>query len=579
MHSARAGSLGFCFVALFVSRPTLAQTYYEFTTFAGSPGNAGHVDGAGNTARFDSAAGVTVDASGNLFVTDGVTGFNSDTSHGNVIRKITPNGDVTTIAGLAGTSGHVDGTGSAARFNGPCGLAVDRSGNLFVADNFNFAIRKISAAGVVTTPADVGLFFFPQDVAVDASGNVFVTTAHTIRKMDAAGVVTTFAGEANTYGDADGTGSAARFGTPSGLAIDASGNLFVAQFHGHTIRKITPAGVVTTVAGLAGSYGSADGVGSAARFYFPGGVAVDVSGNVFVADCGNHTIRKITPGGVVTTVGGTAGRSGSVDGPGNVARFLVPSDVAVDASGNLYVTANYAVLKGVPKPGFPPAISTHPQSQTIARGRTAVFNASATGSPAPKYQWTRDGITLAGASDATFIISSVTAADAGTYQCIVTNAAGSAATSAASLIVAGSTGTDRFSNFSVRVGISSGRGGIAGFAVDGTRQKTVLVRGIGPALAAFGVSGTLADPKLEIFSSTGQRIAENDNWPSSLASIFTFAGAFALPAGGKDAALLLPVQPGAYTIVLSSADGSSGEGAIEIYEVPGAEIVGAAAVK
>jgi sugar lactone lactonase YvrE len=403
---------------------------------------------------------------------------------------------------------------------------------------------------------------------VDASGNVFVTTAHTIRKMDAAGVVTTFAGAVNTYGSADGAGSAATFGTPCGVAVDTSGNLFVADYHNHTIRKITSSGVVTTLAGSAGSSGSADGNGSAARFYFPGGVAVDGSGNVFVADCGNSTIRKITPDGVVTTVGGAAGRSGSADGPGNIARFLVPSDVAVDASGNLYVTANYAVLKGVPKPGFAPAISTHPQSQTIARGRTAVFNAAASGSPAPNYQWTRDGVALAGASDATLIVTGATAANAGTYQCIVTNAAGSAATAAVTLIVLDAMDTERFSNFSVRVAINSGRSIIAGFAVDGPRQKTVLIRGIGAALASFGVSGALADPKIEVFSGAGQRIAENDNWYSSLASIFTLAGAFALPVGGKDAALLLPLPPGAYTVVLSSVDGSSGEGLIEIYEVP-----------
>ncbi len=309
------------------------------TTLAGTAGVAGSTDGTGAAARFSFPLGIGVDAAGNVYVADS----NNDT-----IRKITPAGVVTTLAGTAGAAGSTDGTGAAARFNTPYGLAVDASGNVYVADKVNDTIRKITPAGVVTTPAGTagqvgstngGLFNAPVGVAVDASGNLYVADSRndTIRKITAAGVVTTLAGSAGSAGSTDGTGAAARFNTPLGVAVDASGNVYVADSANDTIRKITAAGVVTTLAGTAGQAGSADGTGAAARFKTPYGVAVDSSGNVYVADTGNDTIRKITPAGVVTTLAGTAGAAGSTDGTGAAARFRNPLGVAVDSSGNVYV--------------------------------------------------------------------------------------------------------------------------------------------------------------------------------------------------------------------------------------------------
>ncbi|MCX7806912.1 MAG: hypothetical protein N3A38_17260 [Planctomycetota bacterium] len=135
----------------------------------------------------------------------------------------------------------------------------------------------------------------------------------------------------------DGTGSAARFSYPCGVAVDSAGNVYVADIYNHTIRKITPAGVVTTFAGWAGFNGSTDGTRSVALFFWPLDVAVDSSGNVYVADSGNHTIRKITPAGVVTTLAGLAGVEGSADGTGSAARFNYPRGVAVDSAGNVIV--------------------------------------------------------------------------------------------------------------------------------------------------------------------------------------------------------------------------------------------------
>jgi sugar lactone lactonase YvrE len=313
------------------------------STLAGLAGNRGSADGTGNAARFDFPNGVAVDSAGNVYVTDTVN---------NTIRTITPSGVVNTFAGLAGSLGSGDGTGSAASFTSPQGVAVDSAGNVYVADTGNYTIRKITPSGVVSTFAGLARnsgsadgtgsaarFFQPAGVAVDGSGNVYVADSgnYTIRKITSAGLVSTLAGVARSLGSADGTGNAARFNNPFGVAVDSAGNVYVADTNNSTIRKITPSGVVSTLAGLAGSSGSADGVSGAARFFQPAGVAVDSTGNVYVADTINNTIREITPSRIVSTLAGLAGSVGSADGPGNAARFNNPFGVAVDNASNVYV--------------------------------------------------------------------------------------------------------------------------------------------------------------------------------------------------------------------------------------------------
>jgi hypothetical protein len=175
---------------------------------------------------------------------------------------------------------------------------------------------------------------------VDSAGNVYVGDSdnNTIRKIDSGGNVTTLAGSAGNPGSANGLGSAARFNNPRGVPVDSAGNVYVGDTFNHTIRKIDSGGNVTTLAGSAGNPGSADGTGSAARFRQPRGVAVDNAGNVYVGDSGNNTIRKITSGGLVTTLAGSAvGNTGSADGAGNAVLFNFPYGVAVDTSGNVYV--------------------------------------------------------------------------------------------------------------------------------------------------------------------------------------------------------------------------------------------------
>ena len=243
------------------------------------------------------------------------------------------------------TLGSANGTGAAASFSGPTGVAVDAAGNVYVADTGNNEIRKITPAGVVTTLAgstNTGA----SAVAVDAAGNVYVAGNDEVRKITPAGVVTTLAGSA-TAGSADGMGAAAGFDTPLGLATDAAGNVYVADTGNNEIRKITPAGLVTTLAGST-TAGSVDGTGSAARFNLPWAVAVDSTGNVYVADTNSNEIRDITPAGVVTTLAGSTILNGSTDGLGNAASFSGPSGVALDAEGNGYVADGGEIRKITP---------------------------------------------------------------------------------------------------------------------------------------------------------------------------------------------------------------------------------------
>jgi sugar lactone lactonase YvrE len=341
----------YTFVSSYTGGQIVGNDPRTYFTLAGSVTNPGFADGVGSAAQFGQPWSPVVDTAGNIFVVDVIF---------STIRKITPQGSVSTFAGQAGIQGSMDGVGTNASFSNPYGLAIDSSNNLYVADTANSTIRKITPSGVVSTLAgqagnygsldgtgNAALFGNPRGIAVDTNGNVYVadTSNETIRKITPAGAVTTLAGLVNSFGIADGTGSGARFNFPTALAVDASGNIFVADDQNSAIRKVTPSGVVTTLAGFTGSGGATDGTGNTARFNIPTGVAIDAAGNIYVADNGNNAIRKVTQTGVVATLAGLSGNPGTVDGIGSLVRFHFPSGVAVDASGDLFITdsQNYTI--------------------------------------------------------------------------------------------------------------------------------------------------------------------------------------------------------------------------------------------
>lgn len=346
---------------------------------AGSPGEWGYVDGPPAQARFFEPSDVAVDSAGNVLVAD---------RYNNVIRKIEPTGEVSTLAG-SGALGLADGKATDASFSHPRRLATDAGGNVYVLEQSN-CIRRISRSGEVSS-IQVGeactSTFDPRipasylgAIAVDAAGNILVgrnrsivriavdgTQATLLDRQDpdpgpiiaglaagaegsvyfAAGTrvgrlapdgtVSPVAGANEQQGAADGNAAMARFRAPAATAIDRAGNLYITDAGNSTLRRVSPDGSVVTIAGLAGQSGSADGQGVTARFRGPGGVAVDGGGGLYVADSGNHTVRRVSPQGDVTTLAGAPAQPGFADGPGSEARLFLPSGVAVDAKGVIYV--------------------------------------------------------------------------------------------------------------------------------------------------------------------------------------------------------------------------------------------------
>lgn len=614
-------------------------------TLAGHPGATTPLDGNGTAAQFVTPCGIAADPQGNLFVLD-LAGY---------LRKVTPAGAVTTVAVLSGTAlgasiggggttgegrgiavdandncfipypfeyevvrvdatgsisvlaggspGSADGLGTAAEFNEPTGVALSSSGNLVVADQLNQEIRVITPTGEVSTLAGAAPFGWvnglgqaarftaPTGVAVNAAGDLFVadTYSYTVRKIDPSGTVTTLAGNPGVYGDANGMGSAAEFDNPHSVAVDANGNVFVGEIA--DIRKVAPDGSVTAFAGLPGAPGLADGVGPAARFNYPGRMAFDNNGNLWVCDTDNGVVRRITPLGAVTTVpipwpescsptgicfdaqqnvyiadseneviykyapggpltilAGQYGISGYTDGPGAGALFDQPTDLGTDQAGFIYVAdANNEVVRRIAPDG---TVST-------VAGAAGIIGSA-------------DGIGYAArfnGYDASFAVASdpsgnIYVGDWG--NCTVRKGVPAAV----------ELPTAWLSNFSalglVMPAANGAQSLVVGFVTAGPFPKELLIRGIGPGLQSFGVLGALADPALTLFEdgSAGSMLT---SWNSSIGSTFTAVGAFALTVGSSDTAELDAFNPGAYSAVLTSAEGTqSGTALLELYDADNA---------
>ncbi len=506
-------------VAPIAAEAATVYTPYVVTTFAGKAGVVGSVDGTGTTARFASPSDMGVDASNNIYVAD--TGNNT-------IRKITPIGVVTTLAGTAGISGSANGTGSAARFNSPIGVAVDAAGTVYVGDSGNNTIRKITPAGVVSTLAglagvtgssdgvgNAARFSGPRGVELDVAGNLYVadTFNNTIRKVTPSGVVSTFAGLAGAVGSTNGVGNVARFNRPRGVAVDSSSNVYVADTGNSIVRGITPGRSVTTIAGSPGVTGSADGSLFAARFFGAIGITVSKSGDIYLADTVNDTVRRITSTGVVSTLAGLPVVAGSANGTGSAARFASPQGVVLNSAGKLFVadTGNNTIRLAVPvaptptpRPSPSPSVSPKP---------------SPTPPPGP--------------------------------------------------------GPSQPLNISTRVNVGINQNVlIGGFIITGNVPKKVLLRAIGPSLSDANppVPGALADPVLELHMPDGT-VLTNDNWKDSQKAAIELTGA--APKNDKESAMirvLAPLDPavagsGAYTVVVSGKNGGTGVGLVEVYDL------------
>ncbi|MBI4662885.1 MAG: hypothetical protein HY735_29085 [Verrucomicrobia bacterium] len=443
-------SLGLCWFTLLPQRVSAQTIRYAFTNFVGMPGGSGKADGIGPNARFYSINALATDRAGNLYALDGnrvravsaegvvktAGDFSSQKLNenryisgtslaidregnwyladfgGSVILKLVPAGDWTVLAGQPGHPGFADGTGSEAGFSSPRCVAVDTSGNIYVAEPSR--IRKVTASGVVATVAgstNLGTvdgtgtqarFVGISGIALDPAGNLYVAQGY-LRKVSPSGVVTTISGVTQARSVAvDGTGNILVGGdndllriTPTGdrtillswpngpdwsgtpdpegpvgsvnsIASDPAGNAYLGNVT--EIWKVTPEGVVSSLAGSRSHWGSTDGKGSQARFYFVGfefglfgDMAVDNAGNLFVADTGNAIIRKVSPEGVVTTLAGSPCELGSADGPGHEARFHFPESIAVDSLGDVYVTDRFGhTLRKVTSTGLVTTLAGNP---------------------------------------------------------------------------------------------------------------------------------------------------------------------------------------------------------------------------
>jgi streptogramin lyase len=318
------------------------------TTIAGKGSNGeGFAGGDAGTAEFNMPGGITVGDGGVIYVAD--TGNNA-------IRKIDALGNVSTVAGLGfATPGFTNGTTRNATFNMPSGVAVDGAGNIYVADTGNSAVRKIDTHGNVTTfvPAQTGSFVasgagaavrYPYGVAVDAAGNVYVADSgnNAIRKINTLGNITTIVGgPGRPLGFVNGDAGTAELQPPDGLAVDGNGNIYFAEQVNNDVRKVDQQGNVSTVAGLgpgSGKYGFVDGTAATAELFQPFDVAVDSAGNVYVADQRNNAVRKVDPQGNVSTLAGRGpGKAGFIDGDAGTAELNYPTGVAVYSNGNVFV--------------------------------------------------------------------------------------------------------------------------------------------------------------------------------------------------------------------------------------------------
>ena len=583
------------------------------SVLAGTSGVAGMANGLGTAAQFNRPTGIARDSNGNLYVAD----------NGNyAVRKITPDGAVSLFAGLMGVSGTSDGTGIAARFTSPGSIAADRSGNLYVADKF--AIRKITANGTVTTLAGVvtqggsvdGVgtsarlggtdYYFSgiSDIAVDAGGNVFVADHgnYTVRKITPLGVVTTIGGVAGTSASATGTGSAARFMGPSGIAVDPSGNVFVTQNTSgdFTIRKGVPTASAPTFTFVPATQSvpvgstvvlAADAIAAATYQWFRNGAAISGATNrsfsitgAAAGHSGAYTVVATNAVGATTSTAAAlsvvaTNRPGrllnvSVLAPTSASQALAVGFVTGGAgtSGNqsLLIRGLGPALVPFNVPGWltDPSVEVYRQADGTpitandnwaGNSAVAAANAAFTGLPL---------VDAASADAAT--VATLPAAGYSVRVPAKGTAVGQVLAEVYDATPNSTPSTPRLINLSTLNTIAMNGSLTAGFVIGGDTARTVLIRVSGPALTSFGVTGVMPDPTLTLYKQQ-QVLLRNAGWAGDplVKSVADAVKAFTIVnTASHDAALVVTLPAGSYSVEATSVSGSPGAAIVEVYEVP-----------
>lgn len=485
----------------------------KLAVFAG--GIAGSNDGPADTARFLTPGGLATDSAGNVYVAD---------IPDCTIRKITPDGFVTTIAGSPGQPGSADGNGSSARFYGPTAVAVDQAGNVFVVDNSNGTIRKIAPNGDVST----------------------------------------IAGTAGRHGSNDGTGADVTFDGLRAIAVDSVGNIYVTD--NSAVRKITPAGVVSTLAGVVGSVGFVNGGGGVARFSGAHGLAVDRTGRIYVADSQNNAIR--------------------ISSPGPVAQMLNVSTRGIAQSGEDSLIAGVVLIGSGSKffgdvvfRAIGPSLAEAGVAGALADPVLELYN-SAGAFIAANDDWKTGGneafirsIGLAPVNDAESvlivdrIIMPAEPPASQSFTVVVRGKDGARGVALVEVYDRRPSSGALFGNLSTRGFVGTDTEVLIGGVIVGNQPGPIrlLARALGPSLREAGVTNPLSDPTLELYDANGGFLAGNDNWQESGALEIQATGM--PPSDHREAALIATVAPGNYTLVVRGKNGSTGVGLVETYNL------------
>lgn len=526
--------------------PALAIT----TWFSTAPGSSA-VDGPPGTGRLNprSVPGLIAAPGGILYLTDNYA-----------VRKIAADGTLSTLAGSLSESGTADGSGAGARFGSLRGLTIAPDGALIVCDYGNGWLRRVTRDGAVTTCQETlagggqqpAVFSRVVDVKCNAGGDAWVVTETDVWKLTVAGVRLRVA-----------TG----FTAATGAALTPDGSLYVLE--SSRVWQIAPNGEPRNISDGNGSPGS-DG-----RVFYATAITRDADGVLYFTN--TDAVNRLTPGGWINVMAG--GDVDKADGVGPAAGFHRASALALADDGKFHVldynagNDSFRVRIGVLQAGAPaPGAGPAPFVATVAPGGMVVRPAPDGGASAD-YQWFRDGMPLAGQTSRNLVVAAAQAGDEGAYSVRVINIAGAASFAAGSLtVVAAGTVPSRIMNLSIRTNAGAGdKILIAGFVVGGNSGRSVplLIRGIGPALGAFGLTDYLRDPVVTLFNSAQKAVAENDNWggDGDVVAAAARVGAFSLsPTSSRDAAML-PWVPGgsAYTVQVRGADGGTGTALMEVY--------------